>query len=260
MVHGFDPVEPIVQRILIRPPKGDNFSFRPETLQWRLSVDVRTRLVRCLNRRIFRARREYPMKREPVLQLLDRHLAGYPEDRDRVERVRSFVLAHSDCFERTCLPGHVTASSWILSADRRQFLLAHHRKLDRWLQLGGHADGDPDVARVALREAREESGMHQFELLEQAGRVLPIDVDLHEIPRQDGEPAHWHYDIRFALVAATGQHLTVSEESHALRWFDREKAWNILQESSLRRMAMRAQSLFPPLADEVIPPPACSVW
>ena len=189
------------------------------------------------------------MKRKPLLRLLARYLDCYPEDHDRVERIRSFVATHSDCFERTCLPGHITASSWILSADRRRFLLAHHRKLDRWLQLGGHADGDPDVTRVAQREAREESGMHRFELLEQSGQILPIDVDLHEIPKRCGEPAHWHYDIRFVQVAATWQHLRVSEESRALRWFDVEETLDILQESSLRRMAIRARELFPPLTD-----------
>src|ERR1017187_5220435 len=70
-----------------------------------------------------------------------------------------FVEEHADCFSRKQLSGHLTGSAWIVDAGRTRTLLTHHRKLDKWLQLGGHADGDPDLRAVALREAREESGL-----------------------------------------------------------------------------------------------------
>ena len=101
--------------------------------------------------------------REPLLAELARYLERHPGERIAVDHVIQFVRANPDCFERTCVPGHVTGSAWILSPDRRAFLLAHHAKLDRWLQCGGHSDGDPDTAAVALREAREESGIERFE-------------------------------------------------------------------------------------------------
>ena len=88
----------------------------------------------------------------------------------------------ADCFDRTCRPGHITAAAWILSADRRRSLLTHHRKLDRWLQLGGHADGQWHVEEVALREAREESGLTRFDIVPIDGVLMPFDVDVHEIP------------------------------------------------------------------------------
>lgn len=160
------------------------------------------------------------MHRRPLLDLLGRYGAQHPEEAECVARIRSLVEARKDCFERGCLPGHVTGSAWVLSPDRCRFLLAHHRKLDRWLQLGGHADGEGDLSAVALREAREESGLDRFAFLGPAADGTPqaIDLDVHAIPARPGEPAHEHHDVRFALVALGGE-VQVSRESHALRWF-----------------------------------------
>jgi len=126
--------------------------------------------------------------RRPLLDLLARYGARYPEEGGCVARVRALVESRRDCFERACLPGHVTGSAWVLSPDRDRFLLTHHRKLQRWLQLGGHADGEGDVAAVALREAREESGIGRFAFLgaEAAGGPQPIDLDVHAIPARPG--------------------------------------------------------------------------
>ena len=102
------------------------------------------------------------MHRATLLNLLARYETENPEEADCAERIRALIKGNRDCFERSCLKGHITASCWILSPDYDHFLLTHHRKLDRWLQLGGHADGDADVVRVALREAREESGLNEL--------------------------------------------------------------------------------------------------
>lgn len=126
----------------------------------------------------------------------------------------AFVRRHPDCFERSLAIGHITGSAWILSGDGKRALLSHHRKLNKWLQLGGHADGDADVLRVALREAREESGL--------AG-ITPVsadifDVDVHAIPARSGEPAHLHYDVRFLFRVTGDERFRVSDESHDLAW------------------------------------------
>lgn len=177
------------------------------------------------------------MHRRAILELLDRYQLQNPSEVGCIERIRELVRKHADCFERSCAPGHITASVWIVSPDRERFLLAHHRKLGRWLQLGGHADGDPDVSSVALREAREESGLRDFEWLDE----LPIDVDVHRIPARPGEPAHEHHDIRFLLAARCDGELVVSDESHALAWFE----WDALErdfcEESLLRMGRKAR-------------------
>lgn len=182
------------------------------------------------------------MHREPLLRLLEAHRARFPEDAARVDTVAAFVRAHADCFERACLPGHVTGSAWVVSADRGSVLLTHHRKLDRWLQVGGHADGDPDPLRVALREAEEESGLRVAPFSGPDG-VLPLDVDVHEIPPHGAEPAHLHHDVRFLLIAPPGQTLRVSDESHDVRWVPRERLALLVDEASILRMHARAARL-----------------
>ncbi|HTO53370.1 MAG TPA: NUDIX hydrolase [Myxococcota bacterium] len=180
------------------------------------------------------------MHRKPILDELERYLARHGDERLMVDHVIQFVRANPDCFERSCVPGHVTGSAWILSPDRSQFLLTHHKKLGLWLQLGGHADGDPDPRAVALREAREESGMERFEWAVLGPERMPFDVDVHLIPATASEPAHLHHDLRYLLVAAPGQELSVSSESHDLRWFPVARAFEVLEDESLLRMARKA--------------------
>ena len=86
-------------------------------------------------------------------------------------------------------------------------MLTHHRKLDRWLQLGGHVDGEQAVHVAALREAQEESGLQHFSFVKIAGRLLPFDIDIHPIPATPAEPAHHHYDLRYLLLAGPDQTL-----------------------------------------------------
>jgi len=187
--------------------------------------------------------------RRPLLDLLDDYAARHPGEQGPIGRVRALVESRPDCFERSCLPGHVTGSAWVLSPDRRRFLLTHHRKLGRWLQLGGHADGEPDVAAVALREASEESGLEGLAFLGPDGSPgLPfaIDLDVHAIPARGAEPAHEHHDVRFALVAR-GDELRASDESHALRWIEMEALDSALAalgaDASLVRLGRKARAL-----------------
>lgn len=190
------------------------------------------------------------MHRKPLLNMLQHYLTQYPDEQETVTRIRSLVKRHADCFHRTCRPGHVTGSAWVLSHDHRQCLLVHHRKLDRWLQPGGHADGDSDVAQVALREVREESGLSQIELAATDGLLLPLDVDVHLIPeRVDStgrkiEDAHEHHDVRFLVLAAPDQELVLSDESHAVRWFTAEEVLQTTDEESVLRMLRKAGPRF----------------
>lgn len=185
------------------------------------------------------------MHRQPLLSMLDRYAERHPDEVACAERIRALVEAHADCFERTCLPGHVTASAWIVSADGAHCLLTHHRKLGRWLQLGGHADGDPDPVAVALREAREESGMAQFDVLsvDEAGRPLPLDLDVHLIPARKDEPEHEHHDVRFLLRARPGQTIAISDESIDLRWFAPEDVAGLDTDESVLRLVRKASAL-----------------
>jgi 8-oxo-dGTP pyrophosphatase MutT (NUDIX family) len=146
-----------------------------------------------------------------------------------------FLASSPQSFERAHVPGHFTGSAWLVSADGQRVLLTHHRKLGRWLQLGGHADGDADLAAVALREAREESGLTGLELVPGI-----FDIDRHAIPERGGEPEHWHYDVRFVVRATTSEAFELSEESLALAWKPvPEIASDPEADASLRRMAQK---------------------
>jgi 8-oxo-dGTP pyrophosphatase MutT (NUDIX family) len=124
-----------------------------------------------------------------------------------------FLQSHDDVFERSHRAGHFTGSAFLVSADGTRVLLMHHRKLDRWLQPGGHADGDADLARVAVREAWEETGVAGLRV---EGGIL--DLDRHRIPARGDEPEHWHYDVRYVVRAGADERVAVNAESHALAW------------------------------------------
>jgi 8-oxo-dGTP pyrophosphatase MutT (NUDIX family) len=190
---------------------------------------------------------EASVHRKPILDALARYLERWPGERLAVDHVTQFVRANPDCCERSCREGHITGAAWIVSADGSQFLLTHHKKLGKWLQLGGHADGDADVPAVALREAREESGMEKFEWLDTGGPASLLDVDVHLIPARGDEPPHLHHDLRYLLRAGPDQPLAISHESSDLRWFPSASAEELLaNDAGLLRMARKANALLRP--------------
>ncbi|MCA9231174.1 MAG: NUDIX hydrolase [Planctomycetales bacterium] len=186
------------------------------------------------------------MHRQPLLEMLSRYAEQYPEETNVVERIRQLVASSPECFQRDCRPGHITASAWVLSHDLSRCVLVHHRKLGRWLQPGGHAEGDNDLLAVAVREVREETGLVELELMPTNDELAPLDLDVHLIPpRVDAtgnviEPAHDHHDIRFLLRADAGQRLVLSQESNDVRWFTHEEVLEIADEESLLRMLRKA--------------------
>lgn len=131
------------------------------------------------------------------------------------------------------MDGHFTGSAWLVSADGQRVLLTHHRKLQRWLQLGGHADGEVDLHQVALREAEEESGLSG---LTREGGLF--DLDRHWIPERTDVPGHWHFDVRYVIRAGSDERFVVNQESLALAWVEIERiAADPGSDESLQRMA-----------------------
>jgi 8-oxo-dGTP pyrophosphatase MutT (NUDIX family) len=130
--------------------------------------------------------------------------------------VKEFLsLLHSpNCFFRDHLPGHLTGSAWIVNEDASHVLLLHHAKLNKWLQPGGHADGDENIYAVALREAIEETGIKEFKLLKSG----IFDVDIHPIPARKDFPEHLHFDVRFLFQATANSAIHISDESHDVQW------------------------------------------
>jgi 8-oxo-dGTP pyrophosphatase MutT (NUDIX family) len=134
-------------------------------------------------------------------------------------------------FSRTqFVPGHITASCFIIDGDAR-LLLHHHRRLDRWLQMGGHLEAGEDPSAAAMREGCEESGLRDIQLL---GGIA--DIDVHVIPAGKGEPEHKHFDVRYIARTESPERIVVdSRESRKLMWFDLHHAAALMQgEESLR--------------------------
>ncbi len=178
------------------------------------------------------------MHRRHTLDFLAAHASRRPDQARTVERIRALVEAHDDCLLRSCVPGHVTASAWIVTPDGRRCLLTHHKKLDRWLQLGGHVDGEGRIELAAVREAEEESGLplESLSLHRAAGELQLLDVDVHVIPARRDEPEHEHHDLRFLIVANRERPPVVSDESHDVRWFDVTEIGSVTDEPSVLRL------------------------
>lgn len=150
-----------------------------------------------------------------------------------------FVSNNEECFERTLIIGHVTASGWIVSEDRAKVLLMHHRKLDKWFQPGGHCDGHPDVRQVARKEVEEETGLQEFRLV--SDQIF--DVDIHEIPANTKDSAHFHYDIRFLFEADDARPILGNIESKEVKWVDLESVAGYNDSESILRMARKISVL-----------------
>ena len=172
------------------------------------------------------------MHRAALLELLRRYRPIDAADAACRTRFAAFVESQPRCFERALAPGHVTGSAWITDRAGSRVLLTHHRKLDIWVQPGGHADGDSDVAAVAAREALEETGLPGLAL---RGEGI-FDLDIHPIPARSDTPAHEHFDARFAFQATTTENFEVSAESHALAWVPIDELETYSREPSLLRM------------------------
>lgn len=177
-------------------------------------------------------------KRAELCQALEFFAQKHLEQKLTADSIITFISKHADCFARSCTVGHITGSAWLVNPAGDKALLTLHHNLQRWMQTGGHADGDPVPLRVAIREAEEESGIDGITA------VSPeiYDIDIHLIPARPakGEPAHYHYDIRY-LLRAPHEQFSISPESDDLAWWS--AADFITRKSELdeavRRMARR---------------------
>jgi len=184
-----------------------------------------------------------PDPHEPLADALRRHApADEPEAHDR-DRILAFVLRHERPFDRAIAEGHLTGSAITVSADGTCVLLLHHRKLDRWLQPGGHGDPEETTGEeVALREAHEESGIRGLGLHPTAPR--PLDVDVHDIPARGSEPAHEHLDLRYLVVAPPDAVVSPDlAELREIRWVPWDEVDALSPDHGLRRALAKARAI-----------------
>ncbi len=159
-------------------------------------------------------------------QLLKIYIQKNPYEVNAIKML-NFFDNHDGCFEKDNLPGHFTGSAWV-------------KKLNMWLQLGGHADGEKDLKSVALKEAKEESGFNNFSILSEE----IFDLDIHKIEPMNEEPEHLHYDVRFLFEADPNeQDIIISEESHDVKWIHLDDVLEYNSEESISRMVKKTKTL-----------------
>jgi 8-oxo-dGTP pyrophosphatase MutT (NUDIX family) len=178
--------------------------------------------------------------REALINALENYRSDFSEE-NKFQSQFLKLLDQPRCFFRDHLPGHITGSAFIIDEQGQHTLLTHHAKLNRWLQPGGHADGDENVMDVAWREAQEETGLKKLTLHNES----IFDIDIHIIPARKEFPEHQHYDIRFLFRTSREEAFQISEESHDLAWKPlSELAFITGNNVSMLRMAEKARALF----------------
>jgi 8-oxo-dGTP pyrophosphatase MutT (NUDIX family) len=135
-------------------------------------------------------------------------------------------------------PGHLTASCFIIDAGGR-LLLHHHRRLNRWLQMGGHLEADEQPVDAALREGKEESGLRDLQII---GGIA--DLDIHVIPAGRGEPEHRHFDVRYIARTRSPEAIVIdAQESNELMWVDLDRAAALMEGEESQRVIRKIRRL-----------------
>lgn len=174
------------------------------------------------------------MHRKQFLQSITSYATKNPTC-EHAKQIIEFVERNPLCFDRDFEPGHITGSAWIINPDNTKCLLTLHKKLNMWLQLGGHVEGETNILLAALREAREESGIVDIEPV----TTEIFDVDIHYVAIPNQIP-HYHYDIRYLLQANT-EDITISDESDDLAWFTKDELIKMQLNDSVKNMLEKWQ-------------------
>lgn len=162
--------------------------------------------------------------------------------RSCLAKMRELVSSSQNYLLRENHFAHFTASAMVVSKDFKRVVLLHHKKLEKWLQPGGHADGQADLAQVALKEASEETGIEGLRLFSSSHGVVALDLDIHEIPARKTDPQHYHYDVRFLIEATNSEKLVINHESNDLKWLTFEEVRKQTNERSVIRMLDKIES------------------
>jgi 8-oxo-dGTP pyrophosphatase MutT (NUDIX family) len=171
--------------------------------------------------------------------LLEKYNSIYSEELDYKQNMLQLIELAPRCYSRDLLEGHFTASAFIVNNDCTKTLLVKHRKLNKWLQPGGHCDGEQNLLKVAIKEANEETGLSNFDTDSEI-----FDIDIHSIPERKGVPEHLHYDVRFLLISNENDELKISDESVDLQWIPLGQIVNYNPDASIMRMVNKVSPKF----------------
>ena len=198
-----------------------------------------------MNKKITEILRDPEDPRVFLLTLLSNYM---PHDEHEVvsyHRFLTLIAEHKDCFDNYSLPGHITGSALVTNPDHSAVLLTHHKVVGKWLQFGGHSDGDSNVMATGLREAIEESGISQFMFHPSVQGVF--DIDVHLMTNGDNKlkgQSHDHYDIRVLLIADPEAEIDRSvRESHDVKWISLDEVAEYNLDDSIQRMVKKLKKL-----------------
>jgi 8-oxo-dGTP pyrophosphatase MutT (NUDIX family) len=177
----------------------------------------------------------------PLIHEIEAHVPADPLEAEHRNSILALLRGSADPFSRGSFTlGHITASLFIVDPASRSILLHHHRRLDRWLQMGGHIEGDEDARSAALREGLEESGLPDLALMVPA----VVDLDVHPIPAGKGEPDHHHFDVRYVATTSAPAAIRIDEaESKELAWIPLDGAESLMNEAASSRVIRKINSL-----------------
>ena len=181
------------------------------------------------------------MHRQQLLELLSQYKTPHMEEAAMAVRSFRFVQQHEDCFDRNLMHGHVTGSAWVLNPSKTHVLMLHHRKLNLWLQPGGHADKDSDMERVVLKETSEESGIALEDITLVSNQIF--DIDIHTVFESEFDTRHEHFDIRFLVEIDDQIEIPGNDESHQIGWVPLEQVSQFNNARSLYRMVQKTRRL-----------------
>lgn len=181
------------------------------------------------------------MDRKELIQQLENYDTPFNEERFFIPRLISLLKNFPNCYNRSLVSGHMTGSAWIIDEKAESVLLLHHKKLNRWLQPGGHADGEQNILAVSKKEAVEETGLSSLKLFNEQ----VFDLDIHLIPAHKGIKAHFHNDIRFLFMADRSESITVSDESNEVAWVPVDEVGKLTKNNqSIHRMILKTKLIF----------------
>jgi len=182
-----------------------------------------------------------------LLELLDAHVCVDDAEEASVTLARHMIMQHTDIWLQSCEAGHITGSGLILDREDRKVLLLHHRKLQLWLQMGGHGEDEFDPAQTAFREAVEESGLTDLAFFPDRERPMLIDIDTHVIPARNEQSEHYHIDFRYLFSTSSPEKVRLLQtEAKDVRWFTFSELAMLCLRPATLRLIQKAEKLLKP--------------
>lgn len=208
------------------------------------NTDQKLDTLRNLVLDLYRYSLASPMKK--IEKMLEDYQPYDDKEKKDIEQIKKYIFENPNLLNKNCESGHFTGSALVVDLENKKFLLHLHKKLDKWLQFGGHADYETDLSEVAMREAAEETGLKDLRFIDGRNEPIPTDIDIHIIPERKGQPEHPHLDFRYILVTNTPDSLETDseDESNEYKWFsfeNMEKVSKLVNDPALYRLISKAK-------------------